>query len=134
MLLDVFVLDDASSDGTGEAIAEQFPEVTVLRGDGKLYWNGGMRRAFAAAIAGDYDYYLWMNDDTTLDDGALALLLETERQVCGARERRGHRRGRDPAPGNREADLRRGGSAPPLAAAPLGACASRVTCRASARQ
>ena len=83
VLLDVFVLDDASSDGTGEAIAEQFPEVTVLRGDGKLYWNGGMRRAFAAAIAGDYDYYLWMNDDTTLDDGALALLLETERQVRG---------------------------------------------------
>ena len=82
VLLDVFVLDDASSDGTGEAIAEQFPEATLLRGDGKLYWNGGMRRAFGEAIAGDYDYYLWMNDDTTLDDGALALLLETDRQVC----------------------------------------------------
>jgi GT2 family glycosyltransferase len=81
VLVDVFVLDDASSDGTGEAIAERFPEVTVLCGDGKLYWNGGMRRAFGEAIAGDYDYYLWMNDDTTLDDGALALLLETERQV-----------------------------------------------------
>ena len=51
--LDVFVLDDASSDGTSE-VAEQFPEVTVLHGDGELYWNGGMRRA----IAGDYDYYL----------------------------------------------------------------------------
>ena len=47
--LDVFVLDDASSDGTSEAVAEQFPEVTVLHGDGELYWNGGMRRAIAAA-------------------------------------------------------------------------------------
>ena len=57
--LDVFVLDDASSDGTSEAVAEQFPEVTVLHGDGELYWNGGMRRAFAAAIAvGDFDYGL----------------------------------------------------------------------------
>lgn len=57
--LDVFVLDDASSDGTSEAVAEQFPEVTVLHGDGELYWNGGMRRAFAAAIAmGDLDYGL----------------------------------------------------------------------------
>ena len=80
---DVFVLDDASSDGTGQAIAEQFPQVTVLRGNGHLYWNGGMRRAFGAAIERDYDY-LWMNDDTTLDDGALALLLDAER---GLRER-----------------------------------------------
>ena len=81
--LDAFVLDDASSDGTGKAIAEEFPEVTVLRGSGQLYWNGGMRSAFGAAIAGDYDYYLWMNDDTTLDDGALALLLDTERRLGG---------------------------------------------------
>jgi GT2 family glycosyltransferase len=79
--LDLFVLDDASSDGTGEQIAEQFPEATLLHGNGRLYWNGGMRRAFAAAIAGDYDYYLWMNDDTRLDDGALAVLLDTERRL-----------------------------------------------------
>jgi GT2 family glycosyltransferase len=81
--LDAFMLDDASTDGASEAIAERFPEVTVLHGNGKLYWNGGMRRAFAAAIAGDDDYYLWMNDDTRLDDGALALLIDTERQVRG---------------------------------------------------
>jgi GT2 family glycosyltransferase len=86
VLLDVFVLDDASTDGTSEAIAEHFPEITVLHGDSKLYWNGGMRRAFGAAIAGDYDYYLWMNDDTTLDDGGLAVLLDTERQL----RERGH--------------------------------------------
>lgn len=79
--LDVFVLDDASSDGTSEALAEQFPEVTVLNGNGHLYWSGGMRRAFGAAIERDYDYYLWMNDDTCLDDGALAVLLDTERRL-----------------------------------------------------
>jgi GT2 family glycosyltransferase len=84
--LDAFVLDDASSDGTAAAVAEEFPEVTVLHGNGKLYWNGGMRRAFAAAMAGDFDYYLWMNDDTELDDGALAVLLDTERQL----RQRGH--------------------------------------------
>jgi GT2 family glycosyltransferase len=46
-----------------------------------------MRRALAAAMAGDYDYYLWMNDDTRLvDNGVLALLLQTERQL----RERGH--------------------------------------------
>jgi GT2 family glycosyltransferase len=75
--LEVFVLDDASSDGTSEAIAAQFPEVTVLQSDGELYWNGGMRRT----IAGDYDYDLRMNDDTSLDDGGLAVLLDTARQL-----------------------------------------------------
>jgi GT2 family glycosyltransferase len=81
LTLDTFVLDDASGDGTGQAIAEQFPEVTVLHGTGELYWNGGMRRAFAAATTGDYDYYLWMNDDTTLDGHALALLLQVEHRL-----------------------------------------------------
>jgi GT2 family glycosyltransferase len=80
--LDAFVLDDASSDGTPEAITQAFPEVTVLHGDGQLYWSGGMRRAFAAAIAGRYGYYLWMNDDTCLNEGALAVLLETEQRLC----------------------------------------------------
>ena len=79
--LDVFVLDDASTDGTGDAIRAKFPDVTVLTGDGQQYWNGGMRHAFGAAIAQDYDCYLWMNDDTTLDAGAVQLLLATEREL-----------------------------------------------------
>ena len=86
--LDVFVLDDASTDGTADAIRDEFPDVVVLQGDGQHYWNGGMRRAFGAAIEGDYDYYLWMNDDTALEDGALQLLLEVEHEL----------RGRDEAP------------------------------------
>ena len=53
----------------------------MLHGDGQLYWNGAMRHAFAAAIDGDYDYYLWMNDDTVLGDRGLATLVDTARQL-----------------------------------------------------
>jgi len=81
VVLDVFALDDASTDGTAAAIADQFPDTVVLHGDGQQYWVGGMRQAFAAAMAGDYDHYLWMNDDTRLDDGVLAVLLDTERRL-----------------------------------------------------
>ncbi len=83
--LDTYVVDDASTDGTPERIASEHPDVTLLAGDGNLYWNGGMRMAFGAALQRDYDYYLWMNDDTRLDDGALRRLLETNqvlRQRC----------------------------------------------------
>jgi GT2 family glycosyltransferase len=79
--LDVFVLDDASTDGTAAAVVERHPDVHLLRGDGQQYWNGGMRRAFGRAMMDDYDYYLWMNDDTKLDDGVLDLLLKTEREL-----------------------------------------------------
>ena len=75
--VDVFVLDDASTDGTAEAVAQQFPQAELLHGDGQQYWVGGMRQAFAAAMASDYDFYWWLNDDTTLDRDALARLLDT---------------------------------------------------------
>ncbi len=76
--LDVVVLDAGSTDGTPEAIAEQFAEVILINGSEDLYWNGGMRLAFARALTEDYDHYLWVNDDTHLDDGALEVLLDTQ--------------------------------------------------------
>lgn len=73
--LAVYLVDDGSEDGTGGAVRAEFPEVRVLHGDGSLFWNGGMRRAFAQAIADGYDAYLWLNDDTMLYPGALQKLL-----------------------------------------------------------
>jgi GT2 family glycosyltransferase len=69
--LAVFLVDDASKDGTREAVQAQFPEVRILLGDGSLFWNGGMRKAFAAAREVGFDAYLFLNDDTVLYDDAL---------------------------------------------------------------
>jgi GT2 family glycosyltransferase len=79
--ISAFLLDDASPDGTAAAVATRFPSVRLLLGTGSLYWNGGMRRVFAAALAEDFEYYLWLNDDTILAPDAVAKLLATERQV-----------------------------------------------------
>ena len=84
--IDTFVVDDASTDGTAEAIQEEHPDTVLLRGDGNLFWNGGMRRAFGAALERGYDHYLWMNDDVELDDGAVRRLLATYEELG----RRGH--------------------------------------------
>jgi GT2 family glycosyltransferase len=72
----VFLVDDASRDGTAEAVRTRFPEVTVIGGTGDLYWNGGMRRAYECAQAQAPDYYLWLNDDTTLYADTLQRMLD----------------------------------------------------------
>jgi len=73
--LTVQLVDDGSTDGTGEAIRQAYPEVNVLTGDGNLFWVGGMRLAFTNAEKKDPDFYLWLNDDVVLDEDALDRLL-----------------------------------------------------------
>lgn len=78
---DVYLTDDGCTDGTPEAIREQFPSVNIIQGDGNLYWNRGMYVAWeAASKAKDYDYYLWLNDDTHLMPFCVKRLLELSKE------------------------------------------------------
>lgn len=77
--LDIFLTDDGSSDGTGEAVKGLFPQVKVLKGDGNLFWAGGMRLAWKTAMSEkSYDAYLLINDDVVLYPDFFVHLLETE--------------------------------------------------------
>lgn len=74
--LDVFLTDDGCTDGTGEAVSKEYPKVSIITGDGNLFWNRGMYYAWdKASQTKDYDYYLWLNDDTILLEGGLHGLL-----------------------------------------------------------
>lgn len=75
--LSVFLVDDGSSDGTREAVTKEFSNVTILKGDGFLFWNGGMNKAFEAAIREEFSHYLWLNDDTLLYTSAWKILEES---------------------------------------------------------
>ena len=72
--LRVVLTDDGSSDGTGDAVRQEFPAVTVVHGDGNQYWVGGTMMAWEAARPAAF--YLWLNDDVKLRDGALWALME----------------------------------------------------------
>lgn len=65
----VFLTDDGCTDGTADAVLERgyvFP-VEILKGNGKLFWNGGMINSWKAAMWDlGRDGYLWINDDITV--------------------------------------------------------------------
>jgi len=73
----VVVLDDGSTDGTHAALAADYPDVTVLWGDGDLWWTGAMNRGLAWALprAGRHDQVLALNNDTALPPDYLETLL-----------------------------------------------------------
>ncbi len=72
----IYLTDDGSTDGTTEAVQEKFPDIHIIKGNGGLYWNRGMIAAWTEAAKEDYDFYLWVNDDTIMRPGAFGVLLE----------------------------------------------------------
>ena len=63
--VDIYLTNDGCTDGTPEAIAQKFPEVNIIHSKGNLFWNRGMYTAWEEATKRkEYDYYLWLNDDT----------------------------------------------------------------------
>lgn len=72
----VYLVDDGSTDGTAEAVSEKYPKTRIIRGDGNLFWNQGMLLAWKEAAKDSPDFYLWVNDDTILLEGAFEILLD----------------------------------------------------------
>lgn len=87
--ISVYLTDDGSTDNTKDAVAETFPDVTLISGDGALFWNRGMRKSWDVAAKEQSDYFLWLNDDTYLNADAIAKLVSNSEQtnntaiICG---------------------------------------------------
>lgn len=78
---EVYLVDDASTDGTAKLIKDRFPQVNIIAGNGQLFWNRGMHRAWMEALKSDYDFYLWLNNDVELYQNALEELLECSKSM-----------------------------------------------------
>lgn len=73
--VDVYLTNDGCTDGTPEAVKKQFPKVEIINGNGNLFWNRGMYTAWQEAAKKDYDFYLWLNDDTMLLPNSLETMM-----------------------------------------------------------
>ena len=74
--IDIYLIDDGCTDGTPEAVAENFPQVNIIHADGNLFWNRGMHLAWKIAVdTKNYDAYIWLNDDTFIYKQSLNNML-----------------------------------------------------------
>lgn len=75
---DVYLMDDASTDGTADAVKALYPAVRIVTGTGSLYWAGGMRTLWQHVLAQKaYKMFMLFNDDVVLPPDAIARLLNT---------------------------------------------------------
>jgi len=68
-------VDDGSTDGTVEAVAMEFPDVEIVRGDGSLWYTAGTNRGMDAALQHDLDYILAINNDQICDEKCILNLV-----------------------------------------------------------
>ena len=69
----IVVVDNASTDGTGEAVAAAFPEVTLLRNEENLGFGRAVNRGAREA---DGDALVLVNNDAVLESQFLERILE----------------------------------------------------------
>jgi GT2 family glycosyltransferase len=69
----VVVVDNASTDGTAEAVARDFPEVTLLRNEENLGFGRAINRA---ALDAEGDALVLVNNDVVLEPEFLERILE----------------------------------------------------------
>lgn len=78
--VDVYLTNDGCTDGTPDAVTTLFPDVHIINGNGNLYWNRGMYKAWKEAAKIEYDFYLWLNDDLLLYDDSLQHILSCSKE------------------------------------------------------
>lgn len=72
---DIIVVDNGSTDGSGEKIKEKFSTILLITSEQNLGFTGGNNLALEFAIRHGYFYSLLLNNDTFVDPGFLEVLV-----------------------------------------------------------
>lgn len=82
--LSFVVVDDNSSDGTYEELKKINCNLILLRGDGNLFWAGGMRKGIKYCLdnRNGENYYLLVNDDVDFMEDIIPKLTKFAEKYC----------------------------------------------------
>ncbi|WP_262692935.1 glycosyltransferase family 2 protein [Kordiimonas aestuarii] len=88
-LIHCIVIDDGSTDGVAEMMADSYPHMTVLTGDGSLWWGGAINMGLdhVRQIMAPEDFVVFLNNDVMMDITTieeLLLLALKDRATCWA--------------------------------------------------
>ncbi|MFQ5871914.1 MAG: glycosyltransferase family 2 protein [Candidatus Geothermarchaeales archaeon] len=74
---EAYAVDNGSTDGSPDRIADSFPEVRLLRLPENRGFAGGMNAGLKAALKDGHDFVLCLNNDMIVDPGLLEPLVAT---------------------------------------------------------
>jgi GT2 family glycosyltransferase len=74
--LTLVVVDNASTDGTAEAVAARFPGAEIVANDRNVGFAAGMNAGMRRALELGADHLLLLNNDTVVDPGMVGALME----------------------------------------------------------
>lgn len=73
---DLFVVDNASTDGSADFVAREYPEAVLVRNEANLGFTEANNMGFRHAVDGGYDYAYLLNQDAWIFPSTLGSLLE----------------------------------------------------------
>lgn len=80
----VIIVDDGSTDGTGQSLASDYPEVICLTGDGNLWSSGSVNLGIEKGLELGADYILQIDNDTVVSPDFLDYLVNTAEENPGS--------------------------------------------------
>lgn len=79
----VLAIDNDSSDGSADLLRSALGPDRVLKSERNLGFAGAVGWALQSEVAGQADYLLFLHDDTVLDQGAVAAMVEAAERIEG---------------------------------------------------
>jgi GT2 family glycosyltransferase len=81
--LNIVIIDDGSTDNSSRIIKEKYPDITILVGDGNLWWAGSLYRGIGYVLdemhAESKDYVLTLNNDMTFRENYISSLVKVSK-------------------------------------------------------